>query len=129
MDALCLAVSHFSLAICPEPVSTLLCSCCSPTQPARDLLAFAFDGAAGGQDLLRQIRRRVGQRHALGRLDWRGRWRGGRASVARPCKHLPLLIDGELLDANQLNFQILQVVIIELKLALEGPIGDPLTLA
>src|SRR5215813_755879 len=37
MVALCFAVSHFSLAICPELVSSLLCSCCSPTRPARDV--------------------------------------------------------------------------------------------
>ena len=30
------AVSHFSLAICPGPVASLLCWCCSPTRPARD---------------------------------------------------------------------------------------------
>ena len=52
-----------------------------------------------------------------------------RASIAEPHEHLPLLIDGELLDANELNFHIFQVVVIELKLALEGPIGDPLALA
>ena len=44
-----------------------------------------------------------------------------RASVAEPHEHLPLLIDGELLDANELNFHIFQVVVIELKLALECP--------
>ena len=57
-----------------------------------------------------------------------GQGRDWRTSVTRPHEHLPLLIDGELLDANQLNFQILQVVVIELKLALECPIGDPLPL-
>ena len=49
-----------------------------------------------------------------------------RASVAEPHEHLPVLIDGELLDAQELNFHIFQVVVIELKLALERPIGDAL---
>ena len=33
------------------------------------------------------------------------------------------------MDPDELNLQILKVVIIELKLTLEGPIGDPLPLA
>jgi hypothetical protein len=35
--ALLHAVSHFSLAICPEPISSLLYACCFPTRPARDV--------------------------------------------------------------------------------------------
>jgi len=36
MAALLRVMSHFSLAMCPAPVSSRLCSCCSPTRPARD---------------------------------------------------------------------------------------------
>jgi hypothetical protein len=58
-----------------------------------------------------------------------GNTRGCSASIADPHEHLPLLIDSELLDANELNLQILQVVIIELKLAFKCSIRDPLALA
>src|SRR5262245_15286041 len=37
MVALCLAVSHFSLASAQAPVAALFCWCCSPTRPARDV--------------------------------------------------------------------------------------------
>jgi hypothetical protein len=63
---------------------------------------------------------------------WRrrgGKTRGCSSSIAGPHEHLPLLINSKLLDANELNLQILQVVIIELKLAFECSIGDPLALA
>ena len=53
----------------------------------RDLLALAFERTAGGQDLLGQMRRRVGERDVLG---WR---RGGLSGgSAPPHQDLPVLI-------------------------------------
>ncbi len=90
----------------------------------RDLLALAFQGAAGGEDFLGEIRRRVGERDVLG-------WRCGGAcsgGSARPDQHLAVLIQRHLLDLNEFHLQVFEVVVIQGELALQGPVGEALVL-
>jgi hypothetical protein len=90
----------------------------------RDLLTLPFERTAGGQDLLGQMRRRVGEGDVLA---WR---RGGLSDGNRALPHqeLPVLIHRHLSDLNQLHLEVVQVVVIEGKLALQGPVGDALVL-
>jgi len=90
----------------------------------RDLFALTFERTAGGQDLLGQIRWRVGERDVLG---WR-RWCHSGGSSAPPHQYLPVLIQRHLSDLNQLHLEVCQVVVIQGKLALQGPVGDALVL-
>ena len=89
----------------------------------RDLLALTFERTAGGQDLLGQMRRRVGERDVLG-------WRRGCLSggSAPPHQDLTILIPRHLSDLNQLYLEVFQVVVIQGKLAFQGPVGDALVL-
>src|SRR5712691_4277652 len=59
----------------------------------------------------------------------RQRWRWRHAIVTCPDEQLAVVVDGELLDPYEFDGQILKEHIIELKLALERPIGDPSALA
>ena len=54
---------------------------------------------------------------------------GAGASVTRPDQDVPRLIDREALALDELVFQGLQVRVIELKLQLEGAIGQAAPLA
>ena len=56
---------------------------------------------------------------------WGRRWchSGGSAS---PHQDLPVLIQRHLSDLNQLYLEVFQVVVIQGKLALQGPVGDAL---
>jgi hypothetical protein len=49
-----------------------------------DLLTLAFQGAFGGEDLLGQIRWRVGERRLLGGLQGGGRGGGHRSGITSP---------------------------------------------
>jgi hypothetical protein len=73
--------------------------------------------------LLGQVRGRVGERDVLG---WR-RWclSGGSAP---PHQDLAVLIHRHLSDLNQLHLEVFQVVVIQGKLAFQGPVGEPLVL-
>ena len=95
----------------------------------RHLLAFAFQGTARGQNFLRQIGGRVGQRDMLGRLDWGSRWRGCRVSVARPEQSSALLITHLRMRVEEFVLEILEGGIIELKLPLQRSICHTLALA
>ena len=88
----------------------------------RDLLALAFQGAAGGENLLGEIGGRVRQRwrvpgHVAGVWGWR--------RVPRPDQHLPRLIPGELLRLDEFGLEILEVVVVEVEAPFERPIGHP----
>ena len=93
----------------------------------RDLLAFAFQGTARGEDLLRKIGRGVGEwrRGAAGR----GGHCGNRASVACPDQATPRVVTYLWMGIEEFVFQIVQGVVIQLKLSLEGPIGHAAPLA
>jgi hypothetical protein len=95
----------------------------------RDLLAFAFQGAFGGEDLLGEIRRGVGE----GRLP--GGFRGSRGSGgsgtsgAGPDKDTIALIPGDLVCIEEFVFEGLQGLVVQVKLHFEGPVGHPPPLA
>src|SRR6266446_8665782 len=95
----------------------------------RDLLPFAFQGAFGCQDLLREIGRGVGE-GGLARVR-HGRRRGGGtgARVARPDEDLAPLIDRHALALDEFVLHILQGRLVELELSLEGAIGQATSLA
>ena len=91
-----------------------------------DLLALAFEGAAGGQNFLCQIGRGVRQWSLLG---WsRGRRSGWGGGITSPDQHFPILIHRHLFHLNQLHLEVFQVVVLQGKLALHGPVRDPLVL-
>ena len=94
-----------------------------------DLLALAFQSAAGGQNLLGKIGGCVGE----GRPDRCFNWRGGhgvsRTRVTHPDQDCPVLIGREPLALDKLVFERGQVRVIELKLQLEGPIRQAAPLA
>ena len=91
----------------------------------RDLLALAFQGTTGGEDFLREIGGRVGER-GRGLHGFRG---GGRCGLTHPDQHRALLIDGTLVDLNDFHLQVIEVRVIEVELALERPVRDAAALA
>ena len=90
----------------------------------RDLFALAFQGTAGRQNLLGQIGGRVGQR-GLG-LHQHGSGVGvcNRHCVTRPDQDIAPLIHGEALALDEFILQIVQGRVVELKLPLEGAVGQ-----
>ena len=94
-----------------------------------DLLAFTFQRAAGGQDLLGEVWWRVGQRRAF--LVWRGRGDGnrGRGEVAGPHQPPARFIGDLLMSKEERVFQVFQRRLIELELPLERAIGHAAPLA
>ena len=66
-------------------------------------------------------------RHGGGRRwGWQGRC--GDAGFTRPHQHCVVLVNGALLDHNELVLEVLDEIIINSKLALQGAIGDPAVL-
>ena len=99
----------------------------------RDLLAFAFQGGAGGEDLVGQMGWGIGQWRRVRRTGLHHR-RIRRLAGAGPPRHqsrpgLVVLIHGHALRRNDLVFQVLQAGIVELELPLEGVIGHASPLA
>jgi antitoxin component of MazEF toxin-antitoxin module len=84
----------------------------------RDLFALTFQGGTGGQNLLRQMWRRVGQRRWF-RLPHR---QGGRG-VSHPHQHLAVFVAGQTLGVDDLGLEILEVLVVERKASFERPIG------
>ena len=96
----------------------------------RDLLALAFEGAAGGEDLLGEVRRgvRPGARVPV-RCACRG-WRGSGGAVTAAPRSRParsLFIHRQALAIDELVLQIFQGCVIELELPLEGAVGQAST--
>ena len=95
----------------------------------RDLLALAFQRATGGEDLLRQIGRGVGE-GGLSRDLHGSRGGGGTgASIARPDQAAPRIVADLGMGIEEFLCEIVQGVVIQLKLSLEGPIGHAAPLA
>jgi hypothetical protein len=91
----------------------------------RHLLALAFQGAAGRENLLGEIGRCVGERgRSLHRFGG-----GDRRDLTCPDQHGALLIPSTLLDLNDFHLQVVEVRVIEIELALERPVRDAATLA
>jgi hypothetical protein len=87
-----------------------------------DLFALTLHGVSAGEDFLRQIRRRVGQR-GLG-LPQRGSGGGvcHRGRVARPDQAAPRVIDHVGLRIEEFVLQGGEVVLVKLELELKSPI-------
>ena len=90
----------------------------------RDLLALAFQGSAGSEDFLREMRRSICQRRtalALG-LDV-----SAGSAATSPDQHCAVLIDSEALPLDDFVFQVVEVSIIEIELPLESAISQAAT--
>ncbi len=84
-----------------------------------DLLALAFQGAAGGEDFLGEIGRGVGQRRPV--LVAGGGPRAGTRSLGtRPDQDVAVLIDRQALALDEFVLQIFQGRVVELELPFEG---------
>ena len=57
------------------------------------------------------------------RWGWHGRCSG--ANFTRPHQHGVILVDGALLDRNELVLEVLKERVVNGKLTLQGAIGDP----
>jgi hypothetical protein len=61
-------------------------------------------------------------------ISWRGYrgglrgWLRGHASVSSPDQHSAILIDSQLVDLDDFSLQIFEILVIQAKLSLEGPI-------
>ena len=90
----------------------------------RDLLALACQGAFGGEDFPREIAGDVGQQRMLLRGDgWCGSQSRG-ASGADPDQDIAPLINCHTLALDEFVLHIVQGCVVELKLALEGAVGQ-----
>jgi hypothetical protein len=76
------------------------------------VFALAFEGTAGGEDLLRQIGGGVRQRFRGGYHTWNIGRPGSNASVTRPDQEPAILISGELLGLDKLVFKRLEGLVI-----------------
>ena len=89
------------------------------------LLTLAFQGAAGGQDFLREIGRGVGEWGPLGCRRWRRRSAGSGARVTRPDETSPGIIADLRMRVQELVLEVVQRRVVELKLPLQGAVGHP----
>jgi hypothetical protein len=90
-----------------------------------DLLAFAFQGAAGGENLLGQIGGCVGARRRHGCLGGQGSgWRRA-PRLTGPDQDFAGLIHRQPLAFDEFNRQVFQRRVVELELPLEGAVGHP----
>ena len=88
-----------------------------------DLLALAFQGAFGGQDLLGKIRRGVGEWETVLATDWEPVGSGAETSAPIQTRTRPSS-STQALPLDEFGFQICQIRVIELELPLEGAIGQ-----
>ena len=95
----------------------------------RDLFALTFERIAGGEDLLRQIGGGVGEGHLARGLHGSRGGDGSRARVARPDEAAPRIVADLGMGIEEFLGEIVQGVVIQLKLPLEGPIGHAAPLA
>src|SRR5215471_8242278 len=64
-------------------------------------------------------------------LSWRNYlgglrgWLRGRSSISSPDQYGAILIDGQLVHCDDFGLQIFEILVIQAKLSLEGPIRDP----
>jgi hypothetical protein len=69
------------------------------------------------------MRGRVGERDGLGWCHWYIS-----SGSTPPHQDLPVLVQHHLSDLNQLYLEVFQVVVIQGKLAFQGPVGEALVL-
>src|SRR5215510_13394624 len=90
----------------------------------RDLLALAFQGTAGEQDLLREIHGRVGEGCLLDGPRQRCDSCGRGARVTGPDEASPRIVAYFGVGIEEFGLHIFQGRVIELKLPLEGAVGQ-----
>jgi len=90
------------------------------------LLAFAFQGGAGGQDFVGEMRRCVGQRRRIRHAGLPQGYvsGGGRRShgTAGPDQHGVVLVHRDLVHLDEFEFDILDVRLVQVELAFQRPI-------
>jgi hypothetical protein len=91
----------------------------------RDLLALAFQGCTGHEDLLGEIGGRIGKRQPGLVWGWRGTWGWRRGWGARPYQTAADVLDHLRVGVEEFILQGCQVVVVELELELECAIGYP----
>jgi hypothetical protein len=95
----------------------------------RHLLALAFQCRAGRQDLVGKMGWRVGQWHSLRRVcTHRHRcsgWRRRDGGTTGPDQHGVVLIYRHLVHFDEFELEILDVRLVQVELAFEGPIRHP----
>ena len=90
----------------------------------RDLLALALKHTLGGQDLLGEIRRGVGE-GGTRLVDGRGRSRPlGRTSVTGPDQATAVVLDHGWVGVQEFVLERFQAVVVQTELELERAIGD-----
>src|SRR5262245_28340892 len=89
-----------------------------------DLLAFAFEGTAGGEDFLREIRGRVGEGCLLDGPHRRCDSGGRGARVTGPDEASPRIVAYFGVGIEEFGLHIFQGRVVELKLPLEGAVGQ-----
>src|SRR5262245_3375114 len=87
-----------------------------------DLFALAFQGGARGENLLGEMFGSIGEWRTL-RVNLRG---PGRRWPAGPHKHSTVFIDSEALGLNKFSFQVLDILVVQVKAALERSVGHPI---
>jgi hypothetical protein len=95
----------------------------------RDLLALAFQGGAGGQNLIGEMGWRVGERgrvRGTGLHQHRvsGGWRRSRRTTG-PDQHGVVLVHRHLVHLDEFELDILNICLVQVELAFERPIRDP----
>jgi hypothetical protein len=104
-------------------VADQLCRALEVGKQHGHLLAFAFQGTFGRQDLLSKIWRGVGERCAVLGAGWGNSWEEDRCLTTCPDQDAAVLIHRQTLALNEFGCQIFQIRVIELELPLEGAIG------
>ena len=87
----------------------------------RDLLALAFQGTAGGQDLLGKIV--VACRREVAAGDTGAAATGGEAASPVQTSTVPVLIGGEPLALDEFSLEVLEGLVIQVELPLQHAIG------
>jgi hypothetical protein len=90
----------------------------------RDLLALAFQGAFGEQDLLDEICGHGGQRWLILTAAWSSCRRGSRAFGTRPDEAASGIVAYLWVGVEQLVFEIAEGIFVEGKLPLPGAVGQ-----
>jgi hypothetical protein len=93
----------------------------------RDLLALALQDVPVGEDLLDEIQWGIGAGcRVLGTDGCDGGWGGGNRTT-RPDEHPTVLLDSELLYLDEFLLERRELVVVKVKLYLEGAIGSATT--
>src|SRR5262245_38526000 len=87
-----------------------------------DLFALAFQGGARGENLLGEMFGSIGEWRTF-RVNLRGL---GRRWPTGPHEHSTVFIDSESLGLNKFSLQVLDILVVQVKAALERSVGHPI---